>query len=334
MSYEQMRSSLSSRLLDHDFPVKLIHDVLQELDMVASDYDIKRACTDLITADGSKEMIKYYCAALAVERKAMGTIKGYRQELERFFDTVHKSYEKVTANDVRNYLFRRTMESNLKKSSEEHIRVILNAFFNWIVDQGIMDRNPVRNIDPIKYDKSGRDPIPPIELEWLRLSCLTSREKALIDFLYSTGCRVSECAALNVADIDWRDRSVRIRHGKGDKPRIVCFNAESEVSLRKYLDEKKHPSSALFSKSRAPYDHVSREILEAEVRKVRSRVANLSVEVVPHALRTTFGTDCAAKGMPVQHVQMLMGHKNINTTMRYVHSSQEDAFSSHRKYMT
>ena len=334
MSYEQMRSSFSSRLLDHNIPVAQIHDILQELDLVAGSYDIKRACTDIITADGAREIIKYYCAALAVERKAMGTIKGYRQELERFFDTVRKSYEKVTPNDVRNYLFKRTMDSNLKKSSEEHIRVILNAFFNWIVDQGIMDRNPARNIDPIKYDKSGRDPIPPIELEWLRLSCNTTREKALIDFLYSTGCRVSECAALNVADIDWRDRSVRIKHGKGDKPRIVCFNVESEVSLRKYLDEKKHPSAALFSKTRAPYDHVSRETLEHEIRRVRERVANLSVQVVPHALRTTFGTDCAAKGMPVQHIQQLMGHSNINTTMRYVHNANEDAFNSHRKFMS
>lgn len=332
MSYEQFRSSMAARLMDR-LPAGLLHDVLQDLDIVAQDYDIKRTCTDLIVSDGPPEIVKIYCAALAVENKAYDTINNYRRELLRFFDTVRKPFTMVTTNDVRMYLYHRQTESHLKKSSAEHVRVVINAFFSWLVDEEYIERNPARKIEPIKYQKDGRDPIPDDELEYLRAACNTPREKALIDFLYSSGCRVSECAALNVGDIDWRDRSARIRHGKGDKARTVYFNAESEVSLRRYLDSKKHPSSALFSRYRAPYGHVHRNSLEAEVRRVRLRVANLSVQVVPHSLRTTFATNAAASGMPVEHVQKLLGHTNINTTMRYVHTSQEDARISHRKHM-
>ena len=332
MSYEQMRTSLSSRLMDR-LPAGLLHDVLQELDIVSADYEIKRICTDLIVADGPPEIVRLYCAALAVENKAYGTIDGYRREMLKFFSVIRKPFTMVTTNDIRIYLYHRQQNDHLQKASVEHVRVIVNAFFSWLVDEEYLERNPARKIEPIRVDRTGREPIPLIELEWLRMACQTDREKALIDFLYSTGCRISECAALNVGDIDWRDRSVKIRHGKGDKFRITYFNAESEVSLRKYIDNKKHPSTALFSCSRAPYGHVTRESLEKEVRHVRERVANLSVDVVPHALRTTFATNASGNGMPVEHVQKLLGHSNINTTMRYVKTSQEEARASHRKYI-
>lgn len=334
MSYEQMRSSLSSRLLDHQVPLELLHDILQELDLVAADYDIKRTCMDLIVSGGFPEIVKIYCAALAVENKSLQTIEGYKRELLKFFSTFSKPFNLVTTNDIRTYMFHRQYDDHLMKSSLEHVRVVLNSFFNWLVDEEYMERNPARRIEPLHIDKHGREPIPMIELEQLRLACKSLREKALIDFLYSTAARASECAALSMDDIDWRERSAKIRHGKGDKFRIVYFNAESEVSLRNYLDNRKYESQALFCSRKAPHGHLTKEALELEVRRIRSRVGGLSVQVVPHALRTTFATQASANGMPLEHIQKLMGHANINTTMRYVHSAQEDARASHRKYVT
>lgn len=332
MSYEQFRSSFSARVLDHNIPPKLLHDILQELDIVAADYDIKRACTDLIVAGGFPEIVKCYLAALAVENKAVGTVDGYRRELLKFFDAVRKPFNTVTTNDIRIYMFNRQQSSHLKKSSTEHIRVIINAFYAWLVDQEYMERNPARRIEPINVPRSDRQAVPALDLEYLRQACRTPREKALIDFLYSTGCRVSECAAITMSDINWIDRSVKIRHGKGDKARIVYFNAESEVSLKAYIASKPHETSALFSKSRAPYGHITRNALEAEVRKIRSRV-NLTVTVTPHVLRHTFATTAINNGAPVQHVQQLMGHASLDTTMIYTHNQQDDIRSSHRKYV-
>lgn len=333
MSYEQMRSSLAARMLDRQLPPKLMHDILEELDIVAADYEIRRACTDLIVSEGPPQVVKNYCAALAVENKALGTIDGYRRDLIRFLETVRKPFNQVTTNDIRVYLFNRQHDNHLAKSSVEHLRVVINAFYNWLVDEEIMDRNPARRIEPIKVPRSGRQALKALDLEYLRKACETTREKALVDFLYSTGCRISECAALNVGDISWADRSALIRHGKGDKQRTVYFNAESEVSLREYLDNRPHSSTALFCKTRAPYGNITKEALEKEVRNIRQR-ANLSVTVTPHVLRHTFATTAINNGAPVQHVQQLMGHASLDTTMIYTHTQQDDIKASHRKYVT
>ena len=333
MSYEQFRSSLSARLMDRRIPPKLMHDVLQELDVIAADYEIRRACTDLIPASGLPEIVKLYCAALAVENKALGTIDGYRRDLFRFFETVRKPFNQITTNDIRVYLYSRQQEGCLAKSSVEHLRVVINAFYNWLVDEEYIDRNPARRIEPIKVPRSGRQALFALDLEYLRKACQSPREKALIDFLYSTGCRISECAALDLADINWTDRSVLIRHGKGDKQRVVYFNAESEVSLHEYIRSRPHESSALFCKTRAPYGHITREALEKEVRKIRDRVG-LSVTVTPHVLRHTFATTALNNGAPVQHVQQMLGHASLDTTMIYTHHQQDDIRASHRKYVT
>ena len=332
-NYEQFRSTILLRLMGM-LPEDQLNNVLRVMDAVAADYTISRACTDIIVSKGLPEIVKIYCASLAIENKARGTVDGYLRELRKFFDSVRKPFNAVTTNDIRLYIFHRQQDGQLKKSTTEHIRVIINSFYSWLVNQEYMERNPSRLIEPIRYQRTGREPIPQDELEWLRNACETPREKALIDFLYSTGCRVSECVALTVNDIDWRDRSVKIRHGKGDKYRVTYFNAESEVSLRVYLNSKEHSTPVLFSKKRAPYDRVSRNALEAEVRKIRERVSDLlTVQVVPHALRTTFATNASSSGMPVEHVQQLLGHSNINTTMRYVQTSQNETMNSHRKYI-
>lgn len=333
MSYELMRTSLSARLTDR-LPAELLNDVLHELDIVANGFEIKKSCTDLILSNANPEALDSYAASLLVENKSKGTIKGYLYELMKFFDFVRKPYTLVTTNDIRLYIGYRQQHNHLQKSSTEHVRVILNAFFGWLVDEERLSRNPAKRIEPIRVDRKGRDPVPAIELENIRLACQDLREKALIDFLFSSGCRISECAALTLSDIDFRDRSVKIRHGKGDKYRVTYFNAEAEASLRRYLENRRHESAALFSSRRAPYGNVTSTSLEADVRKIRSRVPHLSVQVVPHALRTTFATTAAGNGMPLQYLQSLMGHANINTTMRYVKSSQTETMANHRKYVT
>ena len=332
MSYELFRTQFAAVLPPRVAP-ELRNDILQALDYVATQYDIRRACTDLIVPGELPDVAKMYLASLAVQNKSPLTIDDYHRNLTKFFEAVRKPYALISTNDIRIYMFNYQQEHHLAKSSLEHLRVVINAFFSWLVDEELIERNPARRIDPIRYDRCGRSPVPAVELEHLRLACETPREKALIDFLYSSGCRVSECAALNVGDIDWRDRSVRIRHGKGDKSRITYFNAESEVSLRAYLDTRPHASVALFCSQRAPFGHLSKEALEAEVRRIRARVPDLTVQVVPHALRTTFATTLSSSGAPVQHVQKLLGHASIETTMRYVKVSEEEARLSHRKIM-
>ena len=332
--YEQFRSSLSARLLDRQLPPKILNDVLQDLDAIAAGYDITRQTTDLIVSGSDPQIVQLYCAALAVENKAKGTIADYYRILSAFLTTVRKPFQAITTNDIRVYMFSRQQQRNLKKSSLEHLRVVINAFFQWLVDEEYLARNPARRIQPIKVPRSSRQAIPALDLEYLRQACRTPREKALIDFLYASGCRVSECAALELSDINWATRAVTVRHGKGDKFRVTYFNAEAEVSLRAYLDARKGSSAALFCASRAPYGHISRESLETEVRHIRARADQLTVTVTPHVLRHTFATSAINNGAPVQHVQQLLGHASLDTTMIYTHNNQADVQTSHRKFVT
>lgn len=331
MSYEQFRSNFASRIADR-LPAELLHDVLQALDITSADFEIRRTCTDLIVTGAVPEVVRIYSAALAVENKAEGTIKGYYGALRAFFEFVRKPYQQITTNDIRVYLYHYQHDLHAAVSTVEHTRTVINSFFTWLVDEEYLERNPARKISPISVPSSSREPLSPVRLEYLRKACRTLREKALIDFLYSTGCRVSEAAAMNLSEIDWTDRSVRILHGKGDKFRITYFNAEAEVSLREYLASKPAQTDALFTSSRSPYRRLSTRSIQKEIGSICKR-SGIPAKVTPHILRHTFATTAIGNGMPVQQVQQLLGHSKLDTTMIYAKVDQQDVRSSHRKYI-
>lgn len=335
VSYELFRSSIVSRISEMNLPPKQLNDIIAEIDRISSQYDITRRSTDLIVSSDFPEVAKMFLASLAVENKSKSTINDYKQKLFRFFSSVRKPYNTITANDVRLYLWQYQQDAGLQKSSLDHVRIVLNTFFNWLLDQELLQRNPCRLIDPIRYQTNKLPPMDTVELEYLRAACESPREKALVDFLVSTGCRISECAAVRLADIDWDDRSVIIRHGKGDKERTTYFNAESRVSLQAYLDSKKSPSEYLFSRSRAPYGKVTSKALQDIIKTICSRVSDrLGVHVTAHTFRRTMATQLIDSGMPIEEVRELLGHAKLDTTMRYVTLSKKRIKASYDKHFS
>lgn len=333
LSYETYRSQLVSRL-NEKLPPKMLNDVMQEIDALSNDYTFEKVCMDIIPADGIPEVVKFYIASMAVENCKKTTLSGYKYALINFFSTVRKPYASITANDVRCYLHKEETEKNWQPTTKEHARVILNSFFNWLVDNEYLNRNPMKSIKPTRLPKKKPQPLKQIELEIFRDACRTNREKALVDFLFSTGCRISEAIAMKIEDVDWRDRSVIIHHGKGDKQRITYFNAEAEISLRKYLDEREGNDNHLFVKTRAPYNEVTKEALEQEIRNIRDRVKDkLQIKVSPHTFRRTMGTTAIEHGCPIEKVKELLGHESLDTTMRYVTITQNEVKQAHSKYL-
>lgn len=333
MSYEHLRSSLSARLLDR-LPPALLNAVLCELDIISDDFEISRKSKDLIVTNDIPEIVKLYVASMAVENCKKTTLYDYKINLLLFFRTVCKSFTSVTTNDVRVFLFNQQAEKQWSPETTEHKRVIINSFFNWCVDNEYIARNPARQIKPLKLPKKKLKPLQQFELECFRNACQSDRERALVDFLYSTGCRVSEAAAMLLTDINWSERSVLVRHGKGDKERITYFNAEAELSMRRYLENRKGTDNHLFIAGRAPYVCLSRESLEADIRRIRKRIPDqLSVKVTPHTLRRTMGTSAVKHGCPIEQVKELLGHESLDTTMKYVTVSQEEVKYSHQKYL-
>ena len=290
-SSETFRSQMVSRLYD-TLPQDQLQSVLAVLDSALQDYDITRKPVTLVPASGIPEVVKYFLASKAVENLSRGTLKIYRLRLEDFF------------------------------------RRILSAFFGWLVANEYIIRNPCSSVECIKHQAPERIPLTPYELEELRWVCRTVREKALVDLLFSSGIRASECSAANLSDIDWDARSIVIRHGKGDKRRTVYFNAESELSLRKYLETRQDDCEALFVTIRRPHHRLGIRSIETEVGKIGRRCEN---HVFPHRLRHTFATAGLRGGMPLDKLQALMGHAKPETTLIYAKQDQTDLQREHSR---
>lgn len=192
-------------------------------------------------------------------------------------------------------------------------------------------RNPCANVEKIKFQTPDRSPLSSYELESLRWHCETIREKALVDFLFSTGLRVSECSAVNLRDINWEERSVLVRHGKGNKRRTAFFNAESELTLRKYLETRQDENEALFVTIRSPHHRLGIKSLQQEITRISSRCG---LHVFPHRLRHTFATSGLRGGMPLDKLQALMGHSKPETTLIYAKQCQADLQREHQRVYT
>lgn len=332
MGYEQYRNEIIARLTNI-LPTETVNKVMHEIDDVSTGYTVERACTDLIPV-GMPEVVKAYIASMAVENCKRSTLNDYRIILNHFFRHVPKPYNAITTNDVRQFLFSQQTEKNWKPETMEHHRIVINAFFGWLVDNEYLNRNPAKQIRPARISRKKLKPLQQIELERFRDACETDRERALVDFLFATGCRVTEASNVTLSDINWTDRSVLIRHGKGDKERVTYFNAEAELSIQRYIKDRKGNDDHLFVAGRYPYVKLSRESLEADIRRIRNRIPEaLSIKVTPHTFRRTMGTMAVRHGCPIEQVKELLGHVSLDTTMQYVTVMQDDVRNSHSKYL-
>lgn len=317
---EAFRNEVVSRLFS-TLPQSQLRDVMAVLDAAMSGYDISRKKTDIIPADGIPDVVRIYIASKAVENLSPGTLKIYKLRLYDFFGRVKKAYTDITAGDIRMYLWFYQSQRNASDHYRDQIRRTLNSFFTWLVNNEYLIRNPCACVERVKFQEPVRDPLSAYDLEVMRWCCETIREKALVDFLYSTGVRVSECSSVNLADIDWAARSVVIRHGKGNKRRIVYFNAESELSLRKYLETRQDDNEPLFVTIRSPHRRLSVRAIQLEIRRIALRC---TMHVYPHKLRHTFATSSLHGGMPLNMLQALMGHTKPETTLIYAKQDQTD----------
>lgn len=326
-TYETFRTNLAMNLC-RILPADQLTDVLQAVDATLNDYEISRKQLTLITTGAIPDVVKIYIASKAVANLSRKTLAQYHYKLVNFFKAVRKSYTEITTNDIRMYLYQVKADRGASDRYLDNIRITLNGFFTWLVDNDYIRKNPCTKVDAIKFQVKKREPLTPYQLEIARWSCTDIREKALIDFLFSTGCRVSECADVRLSDIDWQNRAVHIRHGKGDKERTVYFNAESELTLRKYLETRADDTDALFVSVKAPHGPLQARALEVIVSRVGARA---DLHIFPHKLRHTFATAGIRGGIPIEQLQVLLGHTKPETTLIYAKQDQMDIQQGHRR---
>lgn len=327
-SYENFRTILALNLCTITQDPALLGDIMSMVDMTMGDFEISRKSMDIIPAEGVPDVVKYYLATKTLSGRSKKTLKQYHYKLINFFNTVKKSFIDITTLDIRNYLSMYKINHNASNSYLNNIRITLNSFFQWLVDDGYLTRNPCAKVDKFKCQVKRRESFSTYSLEELRWNCTSVREKALIDFLYSTGCRVSECADILLTDIDWNNNTVLIRHGKGDKERTVRFNDESKVSLKAYVDSRKDDTPALWVSMKAPHQQLQTHALQNIVKKAGERAG---LHAYPHKLRHTFATVGLRNGISLDKLQVLMGHASPRTTMIYADEDRTQIHIEHTK---
>ena len=277
-----------------------------------------------------KDYIDLFISAKKVEGCSDRSLNYYKTTLINMLEDIDKKANIIDTEDIRNYLANYQSTSNCSKVTIDNIRRIISSFFSWLEDENYIIKSPSRRIHKIRTTKVIKDIYTDEELEKMRDACNEIRDLAMIDFLSSTGVRVGELTRLNVNDINFEDRSCIVL-GKGNKQREVYFDARTKIHLREYLDSRTDNNEALFVSLLKPFNRLKISGVEIRLRELGSELEINKVH--PHKLRRTMATKAIDKGMPIEQVQVLLGHSKIDTTLEYAMVNQSNVKLSHRKYI-
>lgn len=279
----------------------------------------------------NEELIHKFISAKEIEGCSKRTTKYYESTLIKMNSKIDKNVTHMTTDDLRTYLSDYQKINNCSKSSIDNIRRNLSSFFSWLEEENYILKSPMKRIHKIKVDKVVKETYSDETLEMLRDNCNNLRDLAIIDILASTGMRVGELVKLNINDIDFENKEC-IVFGKGNKERPVYFDARTKIHLRNYLSSRQDTNPALFVSLDSPHERLNISGVEIRLRQLGRKLGINKVH--PHKFRRTVATKAIDKGMPIEQVQSLLGHSQIDTTMHYAMVNQNNVKESHRKYIS
>lgn len=273
------------------------------------------------------QYLQLFLDAKQIEGCSSRTIQYYQSSVERMLQRIKTPIRKICTEEIRRYLVEYQSINNCSKVTVDNIRRNISSFFSWLEKEDYILKSPMRRIHKIK---TKQQVISDEVIELLRDGCECIRDLAMIDLLYSTGIRVGELVNLNIDDIDFEERECVV-FGKGDKERKVYFDAKAKLHLQEYLRQRNDNNPALFVTLDNPHDRL--KISGVEIR-IRSLGRKLNLEKIhPHKFRRTMATRAIDKGMPIEQVQKILGHSQIDTTMQYAIVNQTNVKTSHQKYI-
>lgn len=327
--YEQFKDQFITAL-SRSFSTEELRTIGDYLDVAAKNYEISKKETNLVVYEQEiPETVEFYIVSKKIAGLSEKSLYLYLMVLKDFFYTVMKQPEKVTANDIRIYLFQYQKFHGISNRTLDCRRTIICSYFNWMAAEEYICKNPAINISPIKYERKHKRSMSQLDLEKVRLACETKREKAIVEMLYSTGCRVTELERLNISDVNFETKEVTL-FGKGDKHRISYLNARAEVALKDYLSTRDDNNIALFVYERKPYGRLKKSGIELIIRKIMERTSGVTTHVTPHVFRHTTATTALDRGMSVVDVSRLLGHRRLDTTMEYITTNSDSVKGNHR----
>jgi integrase/recombinase XerD len=276
------------------------------------------------------EYLKLFLAAKRIEGCSERTLQYYRVTVERLLQHVLTPIRKIATDEIREYLVEYQRVNNCSKVTVDNVRRNISSFFSWLEEEDYILKSPMRRIHKIKTKQQVKDIISDEAIERLRDHCKCNRDLAMIDLLYSTGIRVGELVNLNISDINFEERECVV-FGKGDKERKVYFDAKAKLHLQDYLKKRTDSNQALFVTLDAPFDRLRISGVEIRIREL-GRSVNLE-KIHPHKFRRTMATRAIDRGMPIEQVQKILGHSQIDTTMQYAIVNQTNVKTSHQKFI-
>lgn len=278
----------------------------------------------------NNDYLQLFLDAKKIEGCSVRTIQYYSSTIERMLQDIKQPIRKISTEEIRKYLVDYQKINNCSKVTVDNIRRNISSFFSWLEEEDYILKSPMRRIHKIKTKQPVKEIISDEAIELLRDNCECPRDLAMIDLLYSTGIRVGELVNLNISDVDFEAREC-IVFGKGDKERKVYFDAKAKLHLQNYLKKRVDDNPALFVSLDAPHDRLKISGVEIRIRTLGRR---LNMEKIhPHKFRRTMATRAIDKGMPIEQVQKILGHSQIDTTMQYAIVNQTNVKTSHQKFI-
>ena len=318
----------------------IVNKVIQDMLPYLNNFQIEKLKTVMevtlfkVGEDNSKtsnsELLELFLSSKRIEGCSEKSLKYYRSTIKAMFDSANKDVKQIVTDDIRNYLSIYQTNNGSSKVTIDNIRRILASFFSWLEDEDYILKSPVRRIHKIKAANTIKDTYTDEALETMRDNCETLRDLALIDMLASTGMRVGELVLLNRSDINFEERECVVL-GKGNKERMVYFDARTKIHLQNYLSNRTDENLALFVSLKAPHKRLEIGGVEARLRELGKRLSIPKVH--PHKFRRTLATMAIDKGMPIEQLQKLLGHQKIDTTLQYAMVKQSNVKIAHRKYI-
>ena len=300
------------------------------LESKLSKYQLEEITISNQNIEDDVKLINLFIEAKHIEGCSDKSLNYYKNVIRKMLDAIKKSVKEIQTDDLRQYLTNYQNERKVSKVSIDNVRRILSSFYGWLEDENYILKSPVRRIHKVKTDICIKETYTDETLEVMRDNCKDLRDLAIIDLLSSTGMRIGEMVLLNRNDIDFNEREC-IVFGKGNKERLVYFDARTKIHLKNYLDNRTDSNDALFVSIRKPYKRVTIGGVEARLRKF-GEMLNIK-KVHPHKFRRTLATIAIDKGMPIEQVQQLLGHKRIDTTLQYAMVKQSNIKMSHKRYI-
>lgn len=326
-----MKQNLVNDVMQAMLPY-LNNDQLEKLQKVMQyvlfQYEITK--TEKNSEDSALNLVDLFLSAKRIEGCSEKSLKYYQTTIQSMLSAVKKDVKQIETEDIRTYLTDYQQQKKSCRVTIDNIRRILSSFFSWLEDEDHILKSPVRRIHKVKAVTNIKETYSDEVLEMMRDNCTEPRDLAIIDMLASTGMRVGEMVLLNRNDIDFNERECVV-FGKGNKERVVYFDARTKIHLKNYLRSRTDENPALFVSLKSPYNRMNIGGIETCLRRLGKQLGLQRVH--PHKFRRTLATMAIDKGMPIEQLQQLLGHKRIDTTLQYTMVKQSNVKIAHRKYI-